>query len=208
MIERDDESWLRELGGSDPARSSALSDLRARLLANVRAAWAGRSGCADDALIEDAVQNALVQILNKLASFAGTARFLSWATTVAVHAVITEMRRRRWEDVSLEDAVRSTGSPIDSADGTVPPESRAARGELLALLDRLIRDELTDRQREAILAELNGLPLEEIGRRMGVSRNAIYKLTHDARRRLKASLEAAGYFADDLATLWADPAVE
>ena len=43
-----------------------------------------------------------------------------------------------------------------------------------------------------------GMPLAEIGRRMGSNRNAIYKLTHDARKRLKQGLEAAGYDARDL----------
>ena len=60
--------------------------------------------------------------------------------------------------------------------------------------------ELTDNRREALLAELAGLPLEEIGRRMGRNRNAIYKLTHDARKRLKQGLEAAGYSWADLRT--------
>ena len=42
------------------------------------------------------------------------------------------------------------------------------------------------------------MPQDEIGRQLGSNRNAIYKLTHDARRRLKAGLEAAGFGGDSL----------
>ena len=50
----------------------------------------------------------------------------------------------------------------------------------------------------ALLAELGGMPQEEIGRRMGSNRNAVYKLTYDARRRLKRGLEAKGYTDSDV----------
>ena len=63
---------------------------------------------------------------------------------------------------------------------------------------RIIAMDLTEKQRTALLAEFKGMPQEEIGRRMGSNRNAVYKLTHDARKRLKQGLESAGYSATDL----------
>ena len=74
----------------------------------------------------------------------------------------------------------------------------AERKALIEMVYEIIREQLTQKQRDALLAELKGMPQEEIGRRMGSNRNAIYKLTHDARKRLKAGLEAAGYTADDV----------
>jgi RNA polymerase sigma-70 factor (ECF subfamily) len=44
------------------------------------------------------------------------------------------------------------------------------------------------------------MPQDEIANQLGSNRNAIYKLTHDARKRLKKCLEAAGYTAVDVAT--------
>ena len=185
------------------AQEAALSCLRGRLLAGLRASRVGRE-CRDDGLLEDAAQNALVLVLARLTTFRGDARFLTWSTTIAVHAAVTEARRRRWADVSL-DVAASPSSPADPAGASLSAEDCSARAELLARLEGFIRDALTDKQRAVIRAELGGLPLEEIARRLGTNRNAVYKLAHDARRSLKARLEAAGYDAADVAELWAAP---
>ena len=55
------------------------------------------------------------------------------------------------------------------------------------------------RSPDALLAELPGEPMAEIAIRMGSNRNAIYKLTHDARKRLKRGLERAGHSAATVA---------
>ena len=65
----------------------------------------------------------------------------------------------------------------------------------LERLRRGVAEALTERQREATLAKLGGLPLMEIARRLGTSQGAVYKLLHDARRRLAihlAEVEPAG----------------
>ena len=62
----------------------------------------------------------------------------------------------------------------------------------------LIENTLTNRQRTALLAELKGMPQVEIARQLGCNLNALYKLTHDARKKLKSGLESAGYAADEL----------
>ena len=43
-----------------------------------------------------------------------------------------------------------------------------------------------------MLAALGGMPLEAVADRMNTNRNALYKLLHDARRRLKRRMEAEG----------------
>ncbi len=45
---------------------------------------------------------------------------------------------------------------------------------------------------------LEGLPVEEIADRLNSNRNAIYKLIHDARMRLKEGFQAAGVSADEI----------
>lgn len=58
---------------------------------------------------------------------------------------------------------------------------------------KLIRNQLTPRQRSVLLAELNAMPQDEIARQMSFTRNAAYKLSHDARKGLRRPLEAAGH---------------
>jgi RNA polymerase sigma-70 factor, ECF subfamily len=203
LIERDDEMWVRDLSTPGAVQEDALATLGQRLLAGLRASRIGRDG-KDHAVLEDAVQNTLVLILGKLATYRRTARFLTWATTIAVHAVITETRRRRWADVSLE-AVTGSSTSFDPSDSSPSAETHSGRVELLKRMDDMIQEELTDKQRMVIRAELSGLPLEEIAQRLGTNKNAVYKLAHDARRSLKTRLEAAGYMAADVAELWATP---
>ena len=88
-------------------------------------------------------------------------------------------------------------SPQLAIDPGVPPEQRHAQQAIFETLSRLI-EELPPRQREAIRAEMAGVPLEEIGVRLGINRNAVYQLTHNARRNLLAGMEAAGYTSQDV----------
>ena len=78
------------------------------------------------------------------------------------------------------------------------PPREAERHEILGLLRKVLEGELTDRQRAALVGELRGMPQEEIARQLGIGRNALYKLGHDARKRLKARLVAAGVTDEDV----------
>ena len=60
----------------------------------------------------------------------------------------------------------------------------------MAEFRRFIDEELTDRQRTALLAALGDMPLEAVADRMVTNRNALYKLLHDARKRLKRRMVA------------------
>jgi len=158
-------------------------------------------GQTDTAFLEDVVQDALLKTLDSLDQFEGRSRFETWATTIAIRVAYTELRRRRFRDVSLDQFLDDTrGDGNESAGGEPAPTEQVARDAMIDDMYRIINTKLTEKQRTALLAELKGMPLEEIGRRMGSSRNAIYKLTHDARKRLKTDMESAGYSAADLRT--------
>ena len=64
---------------------------------------------------------------------------------------------------------------------------------LMGMVHRMIAEEPTERQRQAMTAAvIGGMPLEEVARRMGTNRNALYKLLHDARQRLQKRMMARG----------------
>ncbi|MEZ5356868.1 MAG: sigma-70 family RNA polymerase sigma factor [Bryobacteraceae bacterium] len=199
-MQRSNSEWLAHLTGEDDLRHAALRDLREALLRGLRAALAG-SAHACGAFLEDAVQDSLLRVMDRLHQFEGRSRFVTWATSVAIRVALTELRRRRWKDVSLEDVVAGSDfKPERAVDGDRNPENALRRAQLLDTMQAVIYRGLTARQRTALLAELRGMPQEEIAIRLGVTRNAIYKLTHDARKRLKRGLEEAGYQAADVFT--------
>jgi RNA polymerase sigma-70 factor (ECF subfamily) len=217
MKERTNQEWLADLRG--PGRDGALADLRAFLLRGLGYALAGHSGLdaapprtGSDAsppgprpeagLLEDFVQDALLKILDNLDTFRGESRFTTWAQKIAVRVALTEFRRRRWRDLSLEAMTEAQGLdfvPDFLVDPEAPPDRQAVQRLFMEQLQRLIATELTDRQRQALVAvRIQGLPLEEVARRMGTNRNALYKLLHDARQRLKARMEAEGLSPEDV----------
>lgn len=194
---RSNDEWLASLSQAGLQRDQALRDLRAVLITGLQRGLVGRNTGAE-AFIEDFAQEALVKILGRIESFRGESQFTTWAVAIAMRVAFAELRRLRWRDVSLDDAIDS-GTPHAARieDTTDLPDVQAARNEISALVRRLIDDALTARQREAILAELGGdMPLEAIARKMGSTRNALYKLMHDARKHLKKEILATGLTAD------------
>jgi RNA polymerase sigma-70 factor (ECF subfamily) len=202
-MDRDNETWRRALNGRGPEQQAALSDLRAGLLRGLRQALSHRTGVGDE-FLEDVVQDSLVRILDRLAQFEGKSRFLTWAMSIAIHVAMSELRRQRWKDVSLDEA--TTGADLAShraIDDEPGPDARVEREAILDAMHAVIQHGLTEKQRAALLAELRGMPQDEIARHLGSNRNAIYKLTHDARKRLKQGLENAGFGAEDIQAAFA-----
>ena len=191
MQERTNEQWLAELRGPNP--DEALADLYDLLVRGLRAALGGRADGVD-ANIGDFAQEALIKIVSNLDSFRGESRFTTWAQKIAMNVALTELKRRRWRDVSLQDLLdRRTATGRGLADPQLTPEQVAFQNMVLAKLRCTIDEELTDRQREAVVAViLEGMPIAEVARRMGTNQNALYKLLHDARKKLKLRMEAAG----------------
>ena len=206
MKDRTNEDWLHSLQGSD--RDEALSSLRIVLLRGLRGAISRYEGVTA-ADLEDFVQEALLKILANLASSEGRSRFTTWAHKIAVRVALTELRRRRWRDVSIEDLVSKYDdgdfTPAVFADPAGSADCIAAQQILLDTVLRLVDEELTDRQRQAMLAiVVAGMPLQDVADRMGTSRNALYKLMHDARRRLKRRMADRGLTPDGVLAAFAD----
>jgi RNA polymerase sigma-70 factor (ECF subfamily) len=155
-------------------------------------------------LVEDFVQDALVRILDKLDTFRGESRFTTWAQKIAVRVAFSELRRQRWKDISLQDLMPAENDSSDFipsvlSDPGPTPEEQTTQQTMIDMVMRLIREELTDRQRQVIMAVMvGGMPLEEVARRMDTNRNALYKLIHDARKRLQNRMEKEGVTPDEV----------
>lgn len=202
---RDNEIWLRDLHAGDERRDAALADLHAMLL---RALPRGLSSLLSprnpefESFIEDTAQETLLRTLAALSTFEGRSQFTTWVYKIAVRVALNELRRRRWRDVSLEGLEGDEGDSGSLHQFAAPepgPEMVIERADILQRLQQVMAEELTERQRAAMHAiNMQGVPMEEVARRMSTNRNALYKLLHDGRLRLKHRLEREGLSLKEL----------
>jgi RNA polymerase sigma-70 factor, ECF subfamily len=201
MADRTNKEWLAELHG--PNNSEAISDLREILVRGLQYSLSTRTRGDIEGLVEDFAQDALIKILDNLETFRGESKLTTWAQKIAIRVAYTELRRKRWQDVPLEDLLPEDSGPDFTpailTDTQSSPEDKTSQSMMIETIMRVIQENLTDRQRDAIMAIIaGGMPLEVVAERMGTNRNALYKLIHDARKRLKIELLAEGLSTEDI----------
>jgi RNA polymerase sigma-70 factor (ECF subfamily) len=160
-----------------------------------------------ETLAEDFVQEALLKILDKLDTFAGRSQFTTWAHKIAVSVALTELRRKRWQDLSLDgmlDVGDGDYTPSFTADPMPEPENALERSDMMARVERLIMEELTEKQRTALVASvIHGFSTAEVANQLDMKPNAVYKLLHDARLRLRSRLAADGLSPEEVISVFA-----
>jgi RNA polymerase sigma-70 factor (ECF subfamily) len=144
----------------------------------------------------------LLRVLDQLHTFEGRSMFTTWVHKIAIRIALTELRRKRWQDTSLDEMVDNEEVPVSPAileDSGATPEQSAERSDMMIRVRRVIDEELTERQRRAIIMlGMQGMPMEEAAKRLNTNRNALYKLLHDARLRLKQRLKTEGLDAQEV----------
>ncbi|MBL8818368.1 MAG: sigma-70 family RNA polymerase sigma factor [Planctomyces sp.] len=197
MQQPDPENWVERLQPGAVDRDLAISELRDRLIRATTRSLTHRYGGHVD--VEDIAQQAVLKILESLGTFRHQSRFITWATSIAVRIGISQLRRHYYRDVSLDATPGSCELTIDIPDLSLgAPGDPDGRSRIFTLLQQLIDETLSDRQRIAIRGILLGLPVEEIAMRLNSNRNAVYKLVHDARVRLREGFESNGVTAEEI----------
>ena len=215
MTDRSNEEWiaaLRQKG--DPAQNDALADLRQRLqrsiyfyLSQDRSDLRGLATQELAQMAEDLAQDATLRVIDNLGNFRGESRFTTWATKIAIRLAISDLRRSRYKDFSL-DELTADGDllPVSTriaVSASPTPEKVAERDDVLEKIETALKEALTERQYQALVAvALKEIPMDVLAERMGTNRNALYKLIHDARRKLKTSLESQGISTDYMMNLF------
>ncbi len=206
--------WIEALTGVGEVQEAALADLRRYLL---RAALftlrrarpqAGHLGAgALGQLAEDCAQEALTAVIQRLNQFRGDSQFTTWAYTFAVNMALVTIRRERWRHVPLDgivDGRKSLTSASGDDAGSPDPQRHALQAEAIAAIRDGIEQHLTLKQQQVVRALVfEQVPLDELARHWDSNRNALYKLLHDARRRLKAHLAARGFGVREILDLFA-----
>ena len=195
-LDVESQAWLEELRADGRTREEAVARLHALLLRAARHELGRRRGQlstlrADDIgdLALQCADDACTAVLRRLDDFRGESRFTTWAYKFAILQTATRVRQLAWREreLPLEPEI------WDRLQARDDPSSDAERGELLAAVREAIAGELTPHQRRVLLAlAVDGVPIDVLAERLGTTRNALYKTLHDARRKLRRELAAAG----------------
>jgi RNA polymerase sigma-70 factor (ECF subfamily) len=199
-MERTNEMWLEHLRDDNPHQTEAIEDLRDYLQRSIIIYLRSRSDLSYLAEIElqqmcqDFAQDALLKIQKGLDSFRGKSKFTTWAAKIAANHTISELRRAKWRDLSL-DAITESGTSLqeifgfDSSSGD-NPDTQSERQQVWQTISGVIENDLTERQRQVLVAvRVDNIPMSEVARLLDTNINNIYKLLHDARLKLKHGLE-------------------
>ena len=207
---RDNQAWLNDLHASGATRDSALADLRdvlMRVLPNALSRWLSRDTGHFDAFLEDVIQETLLRVMDHLDTFEGRSQFTTWVYKIAIRIALNELRHRKWKEISLngleesDDLLDMPSERFASDDPHL--ETIMERKNAIDLVERIIDEELTPRQRAVMTAvSFKGVSMDEIAFRLKTNRNAIYKMMHDARLRLKRRLKREGFDPGDLLDLF------
>ncbi|MCU0476252.1 MAG: sigma-70 family RNA polymerase sigma factor [Anaerolineae bacterium] len=212
--ERTNEDWLTDLQPDNPRQPEALADLRAKVQRSIYYYLSQERSDLRDAptqelqqMAEDLAQDTVMRVLNNLSYFRGESQFTTWANRIATRIAISELRRARYRDFSL-DNLTAEGETLPAeasliSEAPPSPERAAERADTLGRVMALLSESLTDRQYKAIEAvALRGVPMDVVADQLGTNRNALYKLLHDARRKLKSALDADGLSVDYVLNLF------
>jgi RNA polymerase sigma-70 factor (ECF subfamily) len=205
---RTNDEWLTELGASGIVLDTAITDLREYLL---RAVLVYLTRHRSDLSVfdydelqqfaEDWAQQALIQVIDHRESFRGDSKFTTWAYRVAINLAAGELRRKRWDNLSLDTLTEAESPDVGLKEDTATPspEDQIAREQIWDTIEDIIQHDLTDRQRTVVTRiVIEGVPVEIVADELDTNRNNVYKLMHDARKKLRGALESRGWAADDV----------
>lgn len=210
---RTNDEWIEDLRTPGPARDASVDQLRAYLLRAIliylthhRSDLGGMHPDEIRQLAEDWAQEATIQVLANLDRFRGDSKLTTWAYRVAINLVAGELRRKRWDNSSLE-ALTESDSPdvrLKTDGGADAPEQRATRALVWDAIREAIDADLSERQR-AVLTRvvLEERSIEDTARELDTNRNNVYKLVHDARKKLRSAMEQRGWTAGDVLAAFA-----
>jgi RNA polymerase sigma-70 factor, ECF subfamily len=197
-LDEESSAWLSRLAAEGAERQAAEGELHARLVRIASAEVRRRSASTPvtgqelDDLAHQAAADAMLAMLAKLGDFRGESRFTTWAYRFVILEVSSKLGRHYWRHPPVAlDAGQWERLPDRFG---IDPVRHAESAGMLAEVRRVVEDELTEHQRRVFMAiVVDGIPLDALAAKLGLRRNAIYKVIFDARRKIRQSLVANGY---------------
>lgn len=147
----------------------------------------------NDADAEDVTQDVLLQVIRKLDTFRGDAQLSTWLHRVTVNAALAYRQKRanrqkRESSETVEDALEAVANSGPVTRWNIGPDEPILAAEQAAVIERAI-DDLPPIFRDVyVLADVEGLPNQEIAEILGLSVPAVKSRLHRARMHMRDSL--------------------
>jgi RNA polymerase sigma-70 factor, ECF subfamily len=200
QLDLESRAWIDGLRASGAERGLALERLHDLLLRGAHSEAGRRAalypeirGPELDDICRQAADDAVVAVSRKLDSYRGASRFTTWAYGFVVLEVSVKLRRHAWRGGTIPTADDDATWDRLAVRGTAA-QAKVESAELLRALRRAVQEELSPRQREVFVAvALNDVQIDVVAVELRSTRGAVYKVLHDARRKLRRRLEREGH---------------
>jgi RNA polymerase sigma-70 factor (ECF subfamily) len=148
---------------------------------------------------EDVTQDVLLAVVRNLPAFRGEAALPTWLHRVTVNAALAHRRRRSARDAGrvrdpLNEVLERTNGQAPGRHWLEGPEAELLAREARALIERAVAGLPAAYRQVFLLADVEGLPNQDVGDALRLSLPAVKSRLHRARRLLRRAL--APHFAD------------
>lgn len=133
---------------------------------------------------EDAAQEAMLRIWQKIGQCRDEDAFATWVYRVTANACTDALRRRR-PQASLE-AMREDG--FEPVDGGETPQTAVERREERRALERAVADVPAQMRTVFLMRDVHGMSVEETARALGISQGTVKSRLSRARERIAGAL--------------------
>lgn len=184
IAERSDPELVAMALARDPAGFRAIMRRYNRRLFRI-----ARGILRDDAMAEDALQDAYLKAFRHLANFQGTSAFSTWLTRIVMNEALARLRKARRTPEMPVDTMQGrildfpTGSPIDN------PETSMAQRQILKLVEEAT-DSLPEEFRLVLIARvIEEMSVEETAEMLSLKPETVRSRLHRARALLRRQLD-------------------
>ena len=176
----DEEYYRRYLKGDDSAIEALIIKYNNELVRFLE----GMVGNYHDA--EDLFQDIFARVALKKSVFRGRSQFKTWLYAIARHEAIDFMRKKKL--LAQELLLDENEWNLIHADECLEPEKAYALGELQDEILQTIKSFNSKMYQVMYLKLFGGFEPEEIADIMGLTRDQVYVIIHEAREKLKREL--------------------
>jgi RNA polymerase sigma-70 factor (ECF subfamily) len=136
------------------------------------------------------MQDAFLKSFQNLDQFQGNSRFYTWLVRIAVNEALMKLRKRRPNQVSLDEPLRENDDSVfrEIEDWGPSPEQRYAQTELNEILTQVIGELDPIFRIVFLLRDVEGISTEETAQIVGISVAAVKSRLLRARLRLRQNL--------------------